>query len=580
MKFLCDQCKTRYSIGDDRVRGKILKIRCKNCANVITVREGMRRGADASRRDAPPTTATQAHAADRRRARARRRVLPIAEAAAALEEEWYVSIDGVQSGPFSLTDAQRWVASKPFEAELHCWSEGFDDWLPVDKVSHFRNLRKKPAPRQRQATAPPPIPQAEEQAAVRSDDGVAREGAPTPARRCRRTSRAQPTARAAANVRRPRADRSRQRRVGCVPRLDGTARLADRVLVSRPTTTRAEADAARSAAVRRRSRRRPIVEALPAPVTPIHNDDDDDLEIGEVVARRQSRRPHAAPSPPSTREPARSHGPDAAHQQPGPSRARNAGASTASGGDRDSMPRIGGRTGSTPKLIAERARHERRSALAGQRRRAACRREHRRALVRERASRAVSSLLIGVSGRDGRSASCRCRVRRQRRQRRGSRGGLGGTRADRHVASRGHRAPRSCRRRPTRARLRDRATSDEAAIRAHRHGATTQSPTSRIRAATRCRRPRSRTWRRSRARARSAATCARRRARSASRSPTSRRSTVTLTVSKDGAVTDVARCRRTAATRSVSASSRASRAGSSASRAAARSASRSRSATS
>ena len=41
MKFLCDRCKTRYSIGDERVRGKILKIRCKHCSNVITVREGM-----------------------------------------------------------------------------------------------------------------------------------------------------------------------------------------------------------------------------------------------------------------------------------------------------------------------------------------------------------------------------------------------------------------------------------------------------------------------------------------------------------------------------------------------------------
>ena len=40
---------------------------------------------------------------------------------------------------------------KAFDAELHCWSEGFDDWLPVDKVSHFRGLRKKPA-------APPPLP--------------------------------------------------------------------------------------------------------------------------------------------------------------------------------------------------------------------------------------------------------------------------------------------------------------------------------------------------------------------------------------------------------------------------------------
>ena len=48
VKFLCDRCKTRYSIGDDRVRGKILKIRCKNCANVITVREGMNADPDAA----------------------------------------------------------------------------------------------------------------------------------------------------------------------------------------------------------------------------------------------------------------------------------------------------------------------------------------------------------------------------------------------------------------------------------------------------------------------------------------------------------------------------------------------------
>src|SRR5205814_5195153 len=73
---------------------------------------------------------------------------------AALDEEWYVSIDGDQSGPFSLAEAQRWVGSKAFDAELHCWSEGFDDWLPVDKVSHFRGLRKKPLP----PAGPPPLP--------------------------------------------------------------------------------------------------------------------------------------------------------------------------------------------------------------------------------------------------------------------------------------------------------------------------------------------------------------------------------------------------------------------------------------
>jgi predicted Zn finger-like uncharacterized protein len=148
VKFHCDKCKTRYSIGEDRVRGKILKIRCKNCGNVITVREGMESVpayAGAAERSTGTTT----------------------PAPAALEEEWYVSIDGVQSGPMPLVDAQRWVSQKPVTADLYCWSEGFDDWLSVDKVSHFRNLRKPAAPPPtparppipRMATAaPPPIP--------------------------------------------------------------------------------------------------------------------------------------------------------------------------------------------------------------------------------------------------------------------------------------------------------------------------------------------------------------------------------------------------------------------------------------
>ena len=162
MKFLCDRCKTRYSIGDDRVRGKILKIRCKNCANVITVREGMT-DADAAeaapRRNAKPTTLSPPISASTPRPTngAPAGALGAAFASAmtrpppALEEEWYVSNDGDQEGPYSLAEAQRWISAKAFDADLHCWSEGFDDWLPVDKVSHFRGLRKKPG-------APPPLP--------------------------------------------------------------------------------------------------------------------------------------------------------------------------------------------------------------------------------------------------------------------------------------------------------------------------------------------------------------------------------------------------------------------------------------
>src|SRR5688500_9936486 len=39
MKFSCERCQTRYSIGDEKVRGKVLKIRCKTCGNIVVVRE-------------------------------------------------------------------------------------------------------------------------------------------------------------------------------------------------------------------------------------------------------------------------------------------------------------------------------------------------------------------------------------------------------------------------------------------------------------------------------------------------------------------------------------------------------------
>jgi predicted Zn finger-like uncharacterized protein len=213
VKFLCDRCNTRYSIGDDRVRGKILKIRCKHCSNVITVREGMGITENsivgplpdgqarmkkstiapealderqvsgllkipAARTDAPVTrplrptgtstspglaSAVAAPAVAPPRPPEPAPAPPPAPPPPALEEEWYVSIDGVQAGPFSLAQAQQWVGQKPFDADLHCWSEGFDDWLPVDKVSHFRGLRRRPSappapPRARPAppAAPPP----------------------------------------------------------------------------------------------------------------------------------------------------------------------------------------------------------------------------------------------------------------------------------------------------------------------------------------------------------------------------------------------------------------------------------------
>ena len=45
MKLICDACSAKYSIADEKVAGKVFKIRCKKCSNVIVVRGSHEGGA-------------------------------------------------------------------------------------------------------------------------------------------------------------------------------------------------------------------------------------------------------------------------------------------------------------------------------------------------------------------------------------------------------------------------------------------------------------------------------------------------------------------------------------------------------
>ena len=38
MKIVCDNCSTKYSIADEKVRGKVFKIKCKKCSHIIVVK--------------------------------------------------------------------------------------------------------------------------------------------------------------------------------------------------------------------------------------------------------------------------------------------------------------------------------------------------------------------------------------------------------------------------------------------------------------------------------------------------------------------------------------------------------------
>ena len=148
MKFVCDKCNTRYSIADDRVHGRVLKIRCKSCNHVITVRE--------PQEDSPSQPMAQVSRRSGEENNEHTVVNPgpldLGSASPGDSDEWYVSFDGEQEGPFPIARAvERVKAERPRGKEIHCWRPGFFVWLPIEEVPEFVRLLEAKA-------QPPRIP--------------------------------------------------------------------------------------------------------------------------------------------------------------------------------------------------------------------------------------------------------------------------------------------------------------------------------------------------------------------------------------------------------------------------------------
>jgi predicted Zn finger-like uncharacterized protein len=152
MKFLCDRCKTKYSIADEKVRRKILKIRCKSCGNIITVRDPEARpptGAGATGGAAPlplegALSAALAGGGDGPTAIATELPEFRAEAQGG-DDEWYVAIDGEQQGPLPLAQLGKLFQSGKAKGDAFVWRDGFADWMRADAVPELKtHLRKQP----------------------------------------------------------------------------------------------------------------------------------------------------------------------------------------------------------------------------------------------------------------------------------------------------------------------------------------------------------------------------------------------------------------------------------------------------
>lgn len=119
MKIVCDNCAAKYSIADEKVRGKIFKIKCKKCNQVIVVR-GNQGG------EAVASTSTEEPAA--------------VAAPAASDAVWHLVLGGDQAGPFSPADVRAKFSARQIDAESYLWREGFSDWQRLAEVAEFADL--------------------------------------------------------------------------------------------------------------------------------------------------------------------------------------------------------------------------------------------------------------------------------------------------------------------------------------------------------------------------------------------------------------------------------------------------------
>jgi len=117
MKFFCDRCNAKYSISDEKVRGKVVKVRCKRCDNVITVSEEK----------------NQAHGST-----------PDSETSGAggrsTGGEWYYSVEGQTFGPLEKNRLIEKYKSGELSANSYVWKDSFSEWKPATDVEPFSTL--------------------------------------------------------------------------------------------------------------------------------------------------------------------------------------------------------------------------------------------------------------------------------------------------------------------------------------------------------------------------------------------------------------------------------------------------------
>ncbi len=113
MKITCQSCQSKYNVADDKVQGKIVKIRCRKCGATIVV-NGTGGAATNGAPDAGPA--------------------PASPAAASGEAQWHVNVTDTDQRTMTMAELVDAYNAGVVTQDTFIWTDGMDDWKPLAEV--------------------------------------------------------------------------------------------------------------------------------------------------------------------------------------------------------------------------------------------------------------------------------------------------------------------------------------------------------------------------------------------------------------------------------------------------------------
>ena len=109
MKITCQSCQSKYNVADDKVQGKIVKIRCRKCGATIVVN-----GTGGAATNGAP-------------------------AAAAGDAPWHVNVTDTDQRTMTLAELVDAYNASVVTQDTFIWTDGMDDWKPLSEVEAVVN---------------------------------------------------------------------------------------------------------------------------------------------------------------------------------------------------------------------------------------------------------------------------------------------------------------------------------------------------------------------------------------------------------------------------------------------------------